>query len=476
MPFGFPLPQAQGEPPAPQQQTPGAALVGQPPPGQAPVGQPAAPPQQQQPQQAPQPTPQQAAVAARHHALGQVTSFLFDNARDPNTGEPVKQKPGSIFRSLLAGALLGGAMGSEGKASGGSVGGFLGGFSRGGNAVQQQEYQRQAAAQEQAQKQQSMSLEQQKFEEEKIQHQATLEHWNMENLAHAREADYRDRDQLEKEEEQEQNLQKWAIENGAKPASILHNAENGNGPTMMKTMVNNPQAFAPPAGSSRLITKNIDFTGLDHDEKTGWTENGKPVNWADHMKWSVYWVPQNGGGKQPVSMTGADWQKYYDVKGLDPDKTYNVESVQHLVAAATTQRKNDREGFTQSFKEKHDALQATISSARTNVTQLNSEKRELIRQGFAVDDDEVKELDEKISTEQQREQDAIDEMHPRIKERVTKQPATQQAPLTGQTGGTPRANPQSQNRQGGNPAPEGTKIRVGNQTKEKRNGQWVVIQ
>jgi ElaB/YqjD/DUF883 family membrane-anchored ribosome-binding protein len=140
------------------------------------------------------------------------------------------------------------------------------------------------------------------------------------------------------------------------------------------------------------------------------------------MKWSVYYVPNGGGKGSKVTMTGADWQKYYGVKGLDADRNYNVESVQHLVAAATSQRKNNREDFNQSFKEKHDALNATISSARTNVTQLNNEKRELIRQGFAVDDDEVKEIDDKIATEQQREQDAIGDMHPRIRERV-KQPA-----------------------------------------------------
>jgi hypothetical protein len=413
-----------------QAQTPGSALAGQPAPPPQP-GQPA-PAQQplQQPQQQAQPAPQpptsQQSVAARHHALGQVTSFLFGHERDPNTGEPVKQQPGAIFSSLLAGALLGGAMGSEGKASGGSVGGFLSGVARGGNAVQQQQYQRQQQVQEQQRQQQEMSLEERKFDEEKTQHQATLEHWNLENLARAREADYRDRDQLEKEEAQEENVQRYAIENGARLAPVPNNGVPGNGPALMKAMVNNPKAFAPPDGYSRLLTKSIDFSGLDRDDKNGWTEKSKPVNWADHMKWSVYYVPQNAGGKQPVSMSGAEWQKFYGVKGLDPKRTYNVDSVQHLVGAATSQRKNEREDFNQSFREKHDALNATISSARTNVTQLNNEKRELIRQGFAVDDDEVKELDDKIATEQKREQDAIGDMHPRIRERV-KQPGQPQA-------------------------------------------------
>jgi hypothetical protein len=40
-----------------------------------------------------------------------VTSFLFGQQHDPQTGEVIRQQPGAVFRSLLAGALLGGAMG-----------------------------------------------------------------------------------------------------------------------------------------------------------------------------------------------------------------------------------------------------------------------------------------------------------------------------------------------------------------------------
>src|SRR5438477_9657236 len=104
-----------------QDPTPGQLLSGQAQPPSQPVGTPLATrlaqdPSAQplaQPQAAPQPTSEQA-MAAKHHALGKVTSFLFGNERDPNTGEPVKQAPGAVFRSLLAGALLGGAIGSEG--------------------------------------------------------------------------------------------------------------------------------------------------------------------------------------------------------------------------------------------------------------------------------------------------------------------------------------------------------------------------
>src|ERR1700733_312798 len=152
-----------------QVQTPGQLLAGPPPntgnmPLNARAGQPPSLPGPQAPQQQPAPTPQQV-LAAKHHDLGRAAAFLFGEQRDPDTGEPVRQKPGAIFRSLLAGALLGGAIGSEGNAGGGKVGGFLSGFARGGNAVNQQAQQRQQQAQAQAQTnaqhKQEMTLEQQ---------------------------------------------------------------------------------------------------------------------------------------------------------------------------------------------------------------------------------------------------------------------------------------------------------------------------
>lgn len=411
-----------------QNQTVGQALAGQPAPppdsSNFPLASRQAPTLQVAPPQPTQPTIAQQ-VDAHHSAIGRAAKFLFGAPTiDPNTGQATPQRPGQWARSMLAGALLGAAIGSENPR-----GGFLGGLGRGGAGVEQQQYERAQQRQQQERQQRQMTLEEQKFAEEKTQHAATLEHWNLENLARGREADYKNREWLEKEEAQEENVQRYAIENGAKLASIPHNNENGNGPGLMKAMVSNPQAFAAPAGYGRLLTKSFDFSGLDYDAKQGWTEGGKPVNWADHMKWSLYFVPQNTADKHPITMSGADWQKYYGVRGLDPTRSYNVESVQHLVAAATSQRKNDREDFNSSFKEKHDALNATIQSARTNVTQAESEKRELLRQGYTEDDDEVKAIDEKISAEQKRETDAISEMHPRIRERVTQtQPTQRTAP------------------------------------------------
>lgn len=408
-----------------QAPTPGQVLAGTP---AAPSAQPVAP----QPQQ---PTPQQVAQVAdvaRHHAIGKAAAFLFGQERDPNTGEPVKQAPGSVFKSLLAGALLGSAIGSEGRAGGGSVGGFLSGFSRGGAGVMAQEYQRQQDAFARQRQTQQMSLEQQRFEEERTQHRAQLEQWNLENLARGREADYRDRDQLLKENEQDANVQKWTIDNGGYLASIPNNAVPGNGPELMQAMIKDPARFQAPPGVGRLLVKNYDFNGLNHDSKGGWTEkDGSPVDWSKHLTWSVYWLPNTSSENKPISMTASEWTRLYGVRfpsGTDPSAVFNVKAVAPLMAVATQNRRQERTDANETFKQKHDALNATINSARTNVTQLESEKRELLRQGYTEDDDEVSEIEDKIEAEQKREQDAISDMHPRIRERVTQKPTTTTQP------------------------------------------------
>ncbi len=191
-------------------------------------------------------------------------------------------------------------------------------------------------------------------------------------------------------------------------------------------MVKNPSAFQPPSGMGRLLVKKYDFQDLDHDSKDGWTENGKPVDWSKRLTWTVYYVPSTSTSSNSVSMSAAEWHRLYGVNfpaGTDPTKTYNVKAVAPLIAVATQGRKQNREDSNQSFKEKHDALSATINSARTNITQLEAEKRELIRQGSVASDPEVKEVQTKIDEEQKRERDATDDMHPKIRQRVQAAPA-----------------------------------------------------
>jgi hypothetical protein len=147
-------------------------------------------PSQQQPQQQqpPAPTPQQVAVAQRHQDLGKTASFLFGEQYD-NDGTPIKQAPGQLFRSLLAGALLGFSAGASAPTGGGKLGSILGGAGRGGTAVMQQNYERgqqaqanQLRAQEEQRKQAAANREESGFQTEQTLKQAMIAHENLETI------------------------------------------------------------------------------------------------------------------------------------------------------------------------------------------------------------------------------------------------------------------------------------------------------
>src|SRR5580692_2446165 len=95
-----------------------------------------------------------AAVKSMVHSLeGTRTSYQVNPQTGATEETTVPNKPGQLFRNLLAGALIGGAAGGEGT----GATGFLGGLARGGTASmqnrQQQDAQQREAAQQQFQNQ-----------------------------------------------------------------------------------------------------------------------------------------------------------------------------------------------------------------------------------------------------------------------------------------------------------------------------------
>lgn len=148
--------QPAGEPTAPVEQSPVS-------------GQPAAAPAPQQP------TPQQVQMAqqaqlqtAKISHLSQIGQMVLgamgkdvNYSIDPQTGQTVTsvtpQKPGELFRRILAGALVGGAVGGQdARAAGGSpLAGAVGGAGAAQAQLQQQDQQKQADAQQQFKNQQT---------------------------------------------------------------------------------------------------------------------------------------------------------------------------------------------------------------------------------------------------------------------------------------------------------------------------------
>jgi hypothetical protein len=156
--------QPAGEPTAPVEQSPVS-------------GQPAAAPA---PQPVQQPTPQQVQMAqqaqlqtARTSHLSQIGQMVLgamgkdvNYSIDPQTGQTVTsvtpQKPGELFRRILAGALVGGAVGGQdARAAGGSpLAGAVGGAGAAQAQMQQQDQQKQANAQQQFKNQQAAAKDQ----------------------------------------------------------------------------------------------------------------------------------------------------------------------------------------------------------------------------------------------------------------------------------------------------------------------------
>lgn len=274
-----------------QPQTPGAVLAGTPP-ATAPV--PAQPPVQSA-----QPTPEQAADVARHHAIGRAAAFLFGQQRDPNTGEPVKQAPGAVFRSLLAGALLGGAIGSEGHAGGGSVGGFLSGFARGGNAVAQRQYERQRQGEQDAQQRQRMTLEEQRAADEHMLHQANAAKIVAETASFHHQQELHDQDTIDQKNRASSLYVQTLIDAGGTPAPIPINGRvstNGvyNATELAKAFTEDQSILMGPPGTVRHFVDTHNASDLQYVEGKGWLNAaGDPVDLSKSTTVRAIDVPES---------------------------------------------------------------------------------------------------------------------------------------------------------------------------------------
>ena len=94
---------------------------------------------------------------AHHSLIGRMFRAVAGTERtyqvNPQSGQvesmPVQQKPGQMFRNLLAGALIGGAAGAEGRGQGGFMGAAGRGMTAQRQQMQQQDQQQYARAQQQ---------------------------------------------------------------------------------------------------------------------------------------------------------------------------------------------------------------------------------------------------------------------------------------------------------------------------------------
>jgi hypothetical protein len=465
--------------------TPGQLLAGPPNTSNMPLsaraGQPPSLPGPQAPQQqAPQPTPQMV-LAAKHHDLGKTAAFLFGAQVDPTTGEPVRQKPGTLFRSLLAGALLGGAIGSEGPAGGGSVGGFLGGLARGGNAVNQQAYQRQQQAQEQAQKRQQLSLEEQKAQDEFQLHQATVAHLTAETAAFHHNQEFQDQEAVDRKNKASQAYKAVLLEAGGHNAPIAIDGKvpaNGEyqAPDLAAAYMRDNSILMGPPGTVRHFVDEHDASDIQFVSGKGWVnESGDPVDMSKSTVVRAIDVPENLY-QRTIKHTGREINVIAGYQLIPPDQedsTFNAPLnsfaglyVQHLKNANAEAQAKQRDADAEKAKAQANKAATAKRGTPAQFAGVEAKKAAALAKAETAFHASLKDGNDSKVAEAAREA---------AKAEAQKSYEAQIKALGGSVAG-PAAQPGTAPKATGNPAPEGTKIRVGNQIQEKRNGQWVVVQ
>ena len=286
--------------------------------------------------------------------LGKIAGFLLGGRKeysaDPATGEIketyVKNKPGDLFRHILAGALLGGLAGAREK-----EGDFWTGAGAGGTAVaegdEKQEQQRRALAVKNAEMQQTalrtrmekqrLTLEEQQFAESKVQFAASMAHMTKQELLAERDANLRELEFNAKENESSNRMFEWMHTAGASQArDIPGNGIPGNGEKLQEMAVKNPEILRAPSGYERVVQKKIDFTDLKHSLKDGYTDKeGKPVDLAAHTTWTVWDVPISAA-KQIVTVDNKTAAKMFPsilgggVLPKDGSRPYTIQELSDL--------------------------------------------------------------------------------------------------------------------------------------------------
>ena len=306
---------------------------------------------------APVVTPQiqaEAKTVLHESKLGKLAGFLLGGRKeysaDPATGEVketfVKNKPGDLFRSILAGALLGGMAGAKEK-----EGDFWTGMGAGGTAVAEDEDKRekdrrtlaaknaemQQTAQRTQMEKQRLTLEEQRFAQDKIQFSASLAHMTKQELLAERDANLRELEFNAKENESSNRMFEWMHTAGASQArDIPENGVSGNGSKLQEMAVKNPEILRAPSGYERVIQKKIDFTDLKHSLKDGYTDkDGKPVDLATHTTWTVWDVPISAA-KQIVTVDNKTASKMFPsilgggVLPKDGSRPYTIQELSDL--------------------------------------------------------------------------------------------------------------------------------------------------
>lgn len=281
----------------------------------------------------PQAPPPAAADLAHHSMLGRAFRALMGNpveyqsdASGKTVAVPVPQKPGQIFRGMIAAAIMGGAMGA--KAPGG---GFGGGFAAGEEGVRQDRQQKDQQAYERARQGAADQRAAQQAKDEHDLHMATIAHTNMgisvlqHQLHNMEQEDYDKKVASSKAyEEMMKNT------DGAKPVTFSvggQSIDSMTAPQFRDAFVKDPNLLhAQSPDYVRHFVDVNDGTELHRTADGNWTDDsGKPVRLSDSTTIRAYDIPTQTF-KTPQMVPGSRIIALNpDLKGaIDPNKSYSL--------------------------------------------------------------------------------------------------------------------------------------------------------
>jgi hypothetical protein len=373
---------------------------------------------------------------ARAAGIGKIAQFLLGNqtVMDPKTGEEstVPNKPGDLFRHILAGAILGGVSGA------GTENGFKG-ANAGSAAVRQNDQQQQERMDQRSQQIQENNYKNQQLDLQKRQatredqaesqrqqeFKATTEHWNVENIRADADFNIRSQDHVDAVNQQNQEMSKWIAEAGGVMAPVKNNDTMGNGKDLSSAYVGDPGSLNAPANNARMLITHVDTTGLTNDPTKGWIdEKGNHVNLEDRTTHTLYYVPQTSA-KTPIQLTGSQLMKNFpDVYGntLDKDHNYTV-SFNDLTSLGQKQAESRRTFDTEVMKEKSDALRTAYEQATLESTNARDQIKDLTTSGVESTDPRVVELQGKLKNSEDDMRTITQQMNPYLRPKGSPAPA-----------------------------------------------------
>jgi hypothetical protein len=424
------------------------------------------------------------AASVMHHAtfgaavksiLGSLNGRQTVYAPNPQTGQIEEQsvpvKPGAWARNLMAGFLIGGAAGSESGA-----GGFAGGFARGGRAVLQNQQQNDQRNFERAQQQMKNQQEAAKIADDHVYHQALTAHENIQTASILHNMHAADEETVARHNASARAYEQTLTDAGALSAKLFINGkavDTTDGNSFVAAFNKDPSILHAGAdGFERHFISTADLTELHYDGEHWVDDSGNPVNMGDNIHIKAYDLPTNSF-KSYRSVSGAELNKIRGAQIFDGNKTYQVtpEGVSSLYTLGTKEAaENARTSATQAranhaLRQQADNAKLISDIENKRAAAFERANRDYQRASELGDENAKTNLDQARQDAQTAYANSMTAVQARGGTQTPKG-----------NGSNPQARPRPQSAPSQSPAPEGTRIRVGNQIQEKRNGQWVVIQ